>query len=383
MSWWQIFLREVQYIFRKDVRRAEFIFGASIAYLIIFGLLYAPHVVKNVPIVICDESQTHLSRSLVQAFADSERFNIIAQPPAQEDMQQALREKTAYAAVHIPRDFYQNIAAGRSSGVLLTVNGINLVVTNAVTTAAQEIIAAYNQDVSARTMEKAGLLPTMAQNKTAPLTLAVRVTHNTTLSYLNFFVIGLAMAAFQQGIFLAVGASIIGDRQNVHEFMAAHPLQIMAGKLLPYFLFGIVSFFLSLLVSISVFDIPLRGSLGSLFMLSTAFIVTAIGLSSLVASLCDSEVNYTKLSLSYSVPAFTLSGYLWPEASMDAFSQVIAYTFPVFYLSDAVRDLMLAGYSPLLYRNIAALLAMGLVLTGLSAFVYSRRWHELQNATKS
>ena len=80
MNIWQIFKREVHCMFIKDWRRANFIFGASIAYLVIFSLLYAPHVVQNVPLVICDEDQTQLSRSLVQAFADSERFQIVGQP---------------------------------------------------------------------------------------------------------------------------------------------------------------------------------------------------------------------------------------------------------------------------------------------------------------
>ena len=378
MEWRQIFIREVREIFGRDKRRASFLFGASIAYLIIFGMLYGPHVVQNVPLVLYDENQTQLSRSLVQAFADSERFEIIGQASDQKELEQLLYSQTAYAAVHIPYDFSQNVAQGRASPVLLSVNGANLVITNAATTAAQEILMTFSQEASARLASAAGVPLGLAYNKTTPLTLAVRVMHNPTLSYLNFFVIGLAMAAFQQGIFLAVGASIIGDYTREKKLLSARPFQVMTAKLLPYFLFGTVSFLLTLLTAFAVFDIPCKGDIGSLLLLSTAFTITAIGLSSLVASCCDSEITFTKISLSYSVPAFTLSGYLWPVISMDAFSQVIAHTFPVFYLSDAVRDIMLAGYSPLLYQNVGVLLAMGLTLTGLASVVYARKRRMLQ-----
>jgi len=381
MNIWQIFKRELHYIFIKDRRRANFIFGASIAYLTIFSLLYGEHVVVNVPIVIYDEDQTKFSRSLVQCFADSERFQIIAHPSTQEAMEQFLDEQTAYAAIHIPHDFTQNITAGQSSPVLLFTSGINLVITNTITTAAQEIFAAFNQEVSAKLAENAGLSPALAHSKTVPITFTLRVMNNPTLSYLNFFVIGLAMAAFQQGIFLSIGASIIGEYNRLSELAAAHPLQVMIGKLLPYFLLGTLSFFLTLLISVKIFAIPCKGHLSSLFYLATAFIWTAIGFSSLLASLCTSEMTFTKISLTYSVPAFTLSGYVWPLASMDAFSQIIAYTFPLFYLSDSVREIMLAGYSPFLHRNIVTLLILGLVLTSLSTVVYARRRQRLALAS--
>lgn len=373
MNIWKIVKRELQYIFVKDRRRANFIFGASIAYLIIFSLLYGPHVVINVPLVIYDEDQTQLSHSLVQAFADSERFLIIGQPSTEEEMLHLLYEQTAYAGIHIPQDFSKNVTAGRSSPVLLIASGINLVITNTITTATQEILLTFNQEVSTKLGERVGLLPILAHNKTAPVQIALRVLNNPTLSYLNFFVIGLAMAAFQQGIFLSVGASITSEYRNLSELAATHPLQVMIGKLLPYFVLCTVAFFLTLLIAIKVFDIPCKGDLSSLLGLAMAFTLTAIGLSSLIASFCTSEITFTKLSLTYSIPAFTVSGYVWPLASMDGVSQILAYTFPLFYFSDAVREIMLAGYSPFLYRNIVILLLLGLVLTSLSTFVYARK----------
>ncbi|MBP2651682.1 MAG: hypothetical protein H6Q74_2507 [Firmicutes bacterium] len=379
MNWLQMVKRELHQMLRKDFRRTNFIFGASLAYLIIFGLLYGPHIVKNVPIVIYDEDQTKLSRTLVQAFADSERFEIVGQPSSTEEMEHYLHEQTAYAAIDIPPDFSRNITGDKSSQVLVIASGINLVITNTITTTAQEILGAFNQQVSAKLVEAVGLPETLAAHKTAPIDFSLRVLNNPTLSYLNFFVIGLAMAAFQQGIFLAVGASIISEYQNIRELASAHSIKVMTAKLLPYFVFATISFFVTLLVAIELFDIPCRGDISNLFFLSIAFVLTAIGFSSVVASFCDSEITYTKLSLTYSIPAFTLSGYIWPLASMDPFSQTIAYVFPLFYLSDALRDILLTGQSPLLYRNIMVLVVLGVALISLATWIYAKRRHKLTN----
>ena len=380
MKWRTIFSREMRQIFIKDPRLAGIIFAASIAYLVIFSLLYGTHVVTNAPLVICDEDQSQLSRSLVQAFADSEKFQIITQTTSEEEMKQLLREHAAYAAVHVQHGFARNVTGGRSSTVLFLASGLNLVVTNIATTAAQEIISVFGQNAGVKLAETAGLPPTLAANKTSPTRIALRVLNNPTLSYLNFFVIGLAMAAFQQGIFLPVGASMIGEYHKLHELAEIPPLKVITGKLLPYLLLDTLSFFLTLLVSIKVFAIPFKGDLASLFILSTAFITTAIGFSSLAASFCDSEITFTKLCLIYSVPAFTLSGYIWPLSSMDAFSQMIAYTFPLFYFADTLRDIMLSGYSPLFLRNVLVLFLLGLTLIGLSTLVYAHRRKRLRLA---
>lgn len=380
MKWRTIFNREMRQIFIQDPRLAGIIFAASIAYLVIFSLLYGTHVVTNVPLVICDEDQSQLSRSLVQAFADSEKFQIITQTTSEEDMKQLLREHTAYAAVHVQQGFARNVTGGRSSTVLFLASGLNLVVTNIATAAAQEIISVFGQNASVKLAETAGLPPTLAANKTSPTYVVLRVLNNPTLSYLNFFVIGLAMAAFQQGIFLPVGASMIGEYHKLHELAEIPPLKVITGKLLPYLLLDTLSFFLTLVVSIKVFAIPFKGDLASLFILSTAFITTAIGFSSLAASFCDSEITFTKLCLIYSVPAFTLSGYIWPLVSMDAFSQMIAYTFPLFYFADTLRDIMLSGYSPLFMRNVLVLFLMGISLIGLSTMVYAHRRKPLRLA---
>ncbi|MBR1420058.1 MAG: hypothetical protein IJ575_03235 [Selenomonadaceae bacterium] len=61
----------------KDPRRLIFIFGASIVYLFLFGMLYQPNIVQKIPTVIFDEDQSKLSREIIQNFSDSDAFEIV------------------------------------------------------------------------------------------------------------------------------------------------------------------------------------------------------------------------------------------------------------------------------------------------------------------
>lgn len=374
MNWRQICKREIGQLFITDRRRAVFLFGASLAYLILFSLLYSTHTIKAVPLIICDEDQTQFSRTLIQAFDDSERFQIIDYVSTQTEMEQALQEKEGYAAVHIPRKFTQDAKAGRSSTVLLMADGANILIANTVTTAAQEIIAAFSQETGTRLTEtNTGQMPAMAENKTAPAEFRLRVLNNPTQSYLYFFVLGLSMAAFQQGIFLAIGASVQHEYRHPEELSQSHPLSIMAGKLLPYWISGTLTFFLTISAAIYFFNIPGRASLPSLLLLSSTFIFAAVSLGAFLASLCHSELTFTRLSIAYTVPAFVLSGYTWPLEAMDRAGRIISYTFPLSYFSNTLRELMLAGYSPVLYQNSMILFLLGTSLFSMTTMCYSHR----------
>lgn len=377
MNWRQIWEREIRQMFITDRRRAIFLFGASLAYLLLFSLLYGPHIIKEVPLVIYDEDQTQFSRTLIQAFDDSERFRIVDYVLTQEDMEQALHEKEAYAAVHIPKKFAQDAKSGRSSTVLLIADGANILIANTVTTAAQEILAGFAQDTGAKLSEtNSAQLPTMAANKTAPVEFRLRVLNNPTQSYLLFFVLGLSMAAFQQGIFLAVGASIQHEYQHPEEFHNTPPGAFIL-KLFPYWLSAAFAFAITITAAIQLFGIPGKASMFNLFLPAMTFTFSAVAFSALLASLCHTELTFTRISIAYTVPAFVLSGYTWPLEAMDRVGTVVSYFFPLSYFSNSLRELMIAGYSPLLYLNSLILLLGGTLFTVMAVICFTRRIRQL------
>lgn len=381
MSWWQIWKREILQMFIVDRRRAIFLFGAPLAYLLLFSLLYGTHTIKAVPLVVYDEDQTQYSRTLIQAFDDSERFQVVDYVISQDEMEQVLHEKEAYAAVHIPKKFSQDAKFGRSSTVLLIADGANILIANTVTTATQEILAGFAKETGAKLSEiNNGQMPTMAANKTAPVEFRLRVLNNPTQSYFLFFVLGLSMAAFQQGIFLAVGASIQNEYQRPGEVSYTHPWALIM-KLFPYWISGTLAFFVTITVAIQLFNIPAKASMLNLFLLALTFTFSAVAFSAFLASICNTELTFTRISIAYTVPAFVLSGYTWPLEAMDMAGIIVSYTFPLSYFSNVVRELMAAGYSPLLYRNSLILLLSGIFLTAMATACFIRRIKRFHNTS--
>ena len=359
MSMWQIIQREGRQCL-KDPRRLVFLFGAAIAYLLVFGVLYMPNIVKDIPCVIYDEEQTQLSRALVRAFEDSDSFRVTGYTDSQEAMQTALRDKTAYAAIHIPRDFSRKVKTGSAGTVLFMVNGSNIILTNITSSAAQDIIAGFSNKVAAKNAAlRLGANEQLLAKKIAPVSCHLSVLDNETQGYTYFFLLGLAMVAFQQGIFFAVGASVLYEYENYEAGLSAWKL--LTVKILFYWILSMLSFSMFVLMLEKLWGFLLKEPLTQLFLLGGVFSLAAISFCLLAASLFHTEMQFVRAAIMYPVPAFIFSGYTWPMESMSPLLQSMAQFFPLSWLSNTVRELFLSGQSIHYAHSLMALSIMAVV----------------------
>ena len=290
----------------------------------------------------------------------------------EEEARQMMREKQAYTAVLIPQDFAKQILTGQSSQVLVMMNGANIITTNISSTAASDVINAFNDRVAAR---QAALRTSgdegMLGRRISPVHTSLRVLNNPTQSYMMFFVLGLALAAMQQGIFLSIGAAVQGDIHD-KKLKGSPPWTILAVKLGVYWVLTMLSFcFICFLAY--VLGIPNRASASSLVPLSAAFAYTALSLGLMGAAVFRTELQFVRASVMYTVPAFIFGGYTWPMEAMDPVTQMIASLFPMAWLSNAVRELFLSGHFALLQRNVCALLILGTIFLVIGSLLFCRR----------
>ena len=104
-----------------------------------------------------------------------------------------------------------------------------------------------------------------------------------------------------------------------------------------------------------------------------------VSFSALIATVCDTELTFDRLSIAYSVPAFVMSGYTWPQDAMDEVGQVLSCLFPLSYFSNTLRELMLAGYSASLYRNSATLVLIGTVSFYFTTIVFGKKCKNMKS----
>lgn len=138
--------------------------------------------------------------------------------------------------------------------------------------------------------------------------------------------------------------------------------ELIAGKAIPYFLLGLVSMSICVGVSVFVFDLPFRGSLFPLLLVSVAFLCSALGLGLLISTVSRSQVLAYQLAMVVGfLPAYILSGFLFEIFSMPEWIQFLTYFLPARYFVQCLQTLFLVGdVWPLILRNLVPMLLMGL-----------------------
>lgn len=362
--------RELANAFLHDARRAIFLFGAATAYLILFGILYYPGVVKEIPTVVCDEEHTAYSRLLTRQVDDDERLGLVRVVADEGEARDMLRRKEVYAAVIIPADFSHDILNGHSAKVLFMLNGANIITTNIATTAGNDIVNTFNTRFAAR---QAALRTSgdeqMLKKRISPVETTLRVLNNPTQSYMMFFMVGLAMAAMRQGIFLAVGAAVQGDFKDTEGLKGAPKAAVLVVKVAVYWLLSVLSFALVCVISYGL-GIPDRASVTALLTLASAFSFAAVSLGLFASSIFHNELQFVRASIMYTVPAFIFGGYTWPLEAMDPVTQVVAQAFPMAWMSNVVRELFLSGHLATLSHNLTALTVMGVIFLSLGSWIF-------------
>ena len=146
-------------------------------------------------------------------------------------------------------------------------------------------------------------------------------------------------------------------------------IEIVFGKLISYFVLGMISFILSTFLTIFLFNVPFRGSFFILCITAGVFLLTALGLGLLISTLCKNQFTASQAALNAAfLPAFMLSGFVFEIASMPYPIRLITYLMPAKYFVSCLQTLFLAGnIRSLIIYNKMEMLLIELILYAITA----------------
>jgi len=120
--------------------------------------------------------------------------------------------------------------------------------------------------------------------------------------------------------------------------------EIMIGKLVPYFLLGIVAEMTVFVVGAWVFDVPMRGDPLALAAASLLFLLGMLGQGMLISIVARSQMVATQVgTLTSMLPSMLLSGFVFPIENMPLPLQVVSNVVPARYFIHALRGVLLRG----------------------------------------
>ena len=361
-----------------DPSRALLLLGAASAYMLLFGALYEPGVIKSVPIVILDEDHSALSREAIQSLEDSESFYVNSYAASEEEMLTELQEKNVYMAIHIPADFSAKISHNEHSSILMIVNSSNIMYANTTSSACQDVLNEFSDKLA---INKTALTLNISESRLSPRITPVhyeyRVLNNSTQSYSLFFCIGLAMTAFQLCMYMTFSASIQYALKNKAEIITLPVIPFLLIKFLFYLLLSLFGFTIFYFFAAKIFFMPAKAPVWQIYLLACLFITTILSLSSWLAALFASHTACVRAGLIYVVPSFIFSGYTWPLESVSPAIHIISMLlFPLTWVLNPMRDLFLSGSSGSFYLSCTVLLILTATNLLLGFFAFRHKYQK-------
>ena len=151
--------------------------------------------------------------------------------------------------------------------------------------------------------------------------------------------------------------------------------EILLGKLIAYFLLGMGGLAVSFVVAIGLFEVPFRGTVGAMTLVSALFLLAMLGMGLLISTLARNQFVAAQVAfITTYMPALMLSGFLFDIRSMPAVVQWITHIVAARYFVGSLQTLFLVGdVWPILLPNLAALCGFALFFFALTLRRTTRR----------
>lgn len=323
---------------------------------------------KHIPVGIVIEQPDTATQSLVGAFERSEFFHTQHFAVIQT-AQQALNKRQIEGIVWLRNNFSAQLLSRNDAPIGIIVNGVD---SNQATITQGYIQGAWLAWLS-QYAERRG------QPLSMPVSLEQRVWFNAALSSRLFLVPGL-IAIIMTLIGSLLTAMVVArewERGTMEALMVTplHRGEILAGKLIPYFVLGMGGMLFSVALAVWQFDVPLRGSFWLLMVSSALFMLVALAIGLLISIVSKNQFVAGQLAIVVTfLPAFILSGFLFDINSMPVWVQFITHVVPARYFVAILQTLFLAGdVWPVVLANMGALLVMLLFFFALVWRTFGKR----------
>lgn len=327
--------------------------------------------IRHVRLGVDDRDHTTESRSVVSAFVNSGYFDLVAMVD-DASTTPLMNRNEVRAIVVIPSGLGRELLTGRRVAVQVLINGDNANTATTVMGYALTIL----QSESAKYQAGSG-----DASQRPLLTVQPRVWYNPQLRSTLFLVPGLIAYIAMITAVVSTALSVAREKERgTMEQVRMAPLDaasFVIGKTIPYFVVSLISAFAIILVAMTLFELPMRGSWGTLLLALSLFLFGALALGLFISSISESQQVAFQLALLASfLPTLMLSGFIFPIASMPAALRVVTYAVPARYFLVALRDIVLKGAGiQTFWVELLALTLYAALMLALASVRLRRQWH--------
>jgi len=333
-----VFKKELHHITR-DGRSLGLALAMPVMMLLLYGYALSLDVDK-IPTMIYDQDGTAVSRALIRQFQGSRYFTIHGFANEYAPIERGIDANRILIGIVIPRGFGGDIVARRKAAVQLLVDGSDSNTSSIAMGYAENVVQSFSAQTQSRNGVKANAAPAIDAR--------IRVWYNSSLQSKNFVVPGLIavilMILAGQLTSLTIAREWeIGAMEQILS-TPLRPAEMVIGKMLAYFAVGLADSIIALVVGVTVFSVPFRGSLLLLGVSTCLFLSGVLFWGIFISSGARTQVEAYQLGmLTTFLPGFLLSGFVFSIDTMPKVLQVISLVVPARYFVAILKSLFMKG----------------------------------------
>ena len=360
-------LKKIYWLIKKDLlslKRHPPRIVAMIVFPLIMMLLFGYGMggeLSNLPIVVVSQDNGQLSNMTLETIKDTDVYKVVEVTDNIDNAKQMVDDGKVKAAIILPADYDSNSTG--SKAVTLYLDSSDQMASQVIIPTTQgifsKISAMASQSQNMQLASSQGTVQLSQQNASA--------NHNTdntlnefseavslhitkiygNIRYMDFLVPAILGMTIMMSCMMGMGSSIAGERETgelPRLFMTPTNIStVIGGKIISKLLVELVKALILLGLAIFLFNVSIKGGIIPTFILLVLGAICFVGFGVMLSARTSTQEDYTQMVMPFCMPMMFVSGVFYPIETMPWIFQKIAYIFPLTYLNDAMRGVMLKG----------------------------------------
>jgi ABC-2 type transport system permease protein len=351
--------KEFLHIFR-DYRTLIILFGIPAAQILIFGFAVSTDI-KNAGVAILDFSKDEITQRLTDKIISSGFFRKTENLLNYNDIDRVFKKGETKAVIIFEENFGRRLIKEGKASLSVIADGSEPNVATLVTNYTMAIVNDFNRELNGT-----------AVNSNVVILPEVKMFYNPNLKSHYMFVPGVITLILILICALMTSVTITREKEfGTMEVLLVSPLkpvQIILGKVTPYFLLSFINVIIILIMSWLVFGLPVKGSIVLLLLECMLYILMSLSLGILISTVSKTMQQAIFISfIGLMLPTILLSGFIFPIENMPEIYNYVSMIMPPRYFIIIIKNIMIKGTGFFfVWKETLILFAMTILFIGIS-----------------
>ena len=358
---------------KRDARSIAIVVAMPLVMMLAFGYGVSFDT-KHIPVYIYDMEGSQQSQDFLKRFQSSQYFRVVRAVTNYRELVYAIDGGKCQIGIVIPADFSSKLKSGEVVSIQALADGTDSNSANLGMGYSQAVVQSYLQQVQLQWQQRQG------HSKGQPvISVDSRTWFNESLESMATIVPGVvALVMAVVGTFLTSMTIAREWERGTMEQLISTPvssMEIMLGKLTPYLVVGLFDTCVCAAMGVWWFGVAFRGYVWVFMLSSVLFLTVVLSMGYFISVIAKTQLAASQISLIVTfLPAFLLSGFMYPIDQMPAVIQVITHIIPARYYMSILRNVFLKGTSIMsMWRDFLGLGIFALILAFVATQAFKKR----------